>query len=117
MGPNERMNIKVSLIQYNPILSINTSYCIFIKTIRKNRKILYQKATSISANKMTHLQQCLWLTLPSVFKEEMLTFPTNLLMDDRLNIDLLNGNMKPNSLSNSLCSEIDFQKQHLSSAS
>ena len=57
---------------------------------------------------MTHLQQCLWLTLPSVFKEEMLTFPTNLLMDDRLNIDLLNGNMKPNSLSNSLCSESRF---------
>ena len=43
-GLNERMNIKVSLIQYNPMLSINTSYCIFIKTIRKNRKMLYQKS-------------------------------------------------------------------------
>lgn len=38
----------------------------------------------------------------------MLRFPTNLLMDDRLNIDLLNGNVKPNSLSNSLCSESRF---------
>ena len=43
-GLNERMNMKVSLIQYNPMLSINTSYCIFIKTVRKNRKILYQKS-------------------------------------------------------------------------
>lgn len=62
----------------------------------------------ILANKMMHLQKWSWLPLPSTFGEDTLRNSTNLFMDDRLNIDLLNGNVQPDSLSNSLCDESRF---------